>query len=59
MRYVIAIVSISEILFFSASIPCIMATEIPLNIKDFLIIWFERVVLSILIATPLVYWLFI
>ena len=59
VRYVIAIVSISEILFFSASIPCIMATEIPLNIKDFLIIWFERVVLSILIATPLVYWLFI
>lgn len=59
VRYVIAIVSISEILFFSASIPCIMATEIPLNIKDFLIIWFERVVLSILIATPLVYWLFV
>ncbi len=59
VRYVIAIVSISEILFFSASIPCIMATEIPLNLKDFIIIWFERVVLSILIATPLVFWLFV
>ncbi|WP_124059062.1 YjiH family protein [Vaginisenegalia massiliensis] len=57
-RYVIAIVSISEILFFSASIPCMMATDIPLKFKDYLIIWFERVVLSIIIATPLVYWLF-
>lgn len=59
VRYVMAIVSISEILFFSASIPCIMATEIPLTFKDYIVIWFERVVLSIIVATPIVYWLFV
>ncbi|MCZ0717422.1 YjiH family protein [Aerococcus kribbianus] len=59
VQYVIAIVCISEILFFSASIPCIMSTDIPLKLKDYLIIWFERVVLSLIIATPIVYWLFV
>ncbi len=56
-RFVIGVVSISEILFFSASIPCILATEVPISIKDLIIIWVERVILSILIATPIV-WLF-
>lgn len=58
-QYIIAVVCISEILFFSASIPCIMSTDIPLKLKDYLIIWVERVILSLLIATPLVYWLFV
>ena len=55
---VIAIVCVSEILFFSASIPCILGTDIKLSIKDILIIWFERVVLSLIIATPVVHLLF-
>lgn len=54
-RFIIAIVSVSEILFLSASIPCIMGTEIPVSMKDFFIIWFERVVLSLILAAPLVY----
>lgn len=53
LKFVIAIVSISEILFFSASIPCVMGTDIPLKLRDILVIWFERVVLSILLAIPL------
>lgn len=57
-RFLIAIVSVSEILFFSASIPCMMATEIPLTIKDYIIIWIERVVLSILIAAPILHLIF-
>ena len=57
-KFLIAIVSVSEILFFSASIPCIMATEIPLNMKDYFIIWIERVVLSILIAAPILHLIF-
>lgn len=57
-KFLIAIVSVSEILFFSASIPCIMATEIPLTLKDYLIIWVERVVLSILIAAPILHFIF-
>ncbi|CCQ97545.1 Membrane protein [[Clostridium] ultunense Esp] len=54
-RFLIAIVSVSEILFFSASIPCMMATEIPLTMKDYIIIWVERVILSILIAAPILH----
>lgn len=57
-KFLIAIVSVSEILFFSASIPCIMATKIPLTIKDYFIIWIERVVLSILIAAPILHLIF-
>lgn len=55
---VIAIVCVSEILFFSASIPCVLGTDIKLNLKDILIIWFERVVLSLILAVPVVKFLF-
>lgn len=51
-RYVAAVISISSVLFFSAMIPCVLATEIPLSVPKMVIIWFERVVLSILIAAP-------
>ncbi len=53
IKFVIAVVSISEILFFSASIPCVMGTDIPITLKDIVVIWFERVVLSIIITVPL------
>lgn len=54
-RFIGAIVSISSILFFSASIPCLIATGIPITIKQIVIIWFERVVLTLLLATPITY----
>jgi len=50
VRYVVGVVSISSILFFSASIPCIMSTSIPLSMKDMIIVWFQRTVLSLIIA---------
>ncbi len=53
-KFVVAIISVSEILFFSASIPCILATSIPLTVKDIVIVWFERVLISLIIAIPLV-----
>ena len=53
LKFVIAVVSISEILFFSASIPCVMGTDIPLSLRDIVVIWFERVVLSIIITIPI------
>ncbi|MGM0378613.1 MAG: YjiH family protein [Bacillota bacterium] len=49
-KYVIGVVSVAAILFFSASIPCILSTDIPISIKDILIIWFERTVLAIILA---------
>jgi len=49
-RYVISVVCVSSILFFSASIPCILSTEIPISIFDILIIWLERSILSLALA---------
>lgn len=52
-RFTVAVVCVSEVLFFSASIPCMMATEIPLNMKDYIVIWIERVILSLIITVPI------
>lgn len=57
-KFIVAVVSISAILFFSAVIPVILATEIPLTIRQMLIIWFERVVLTLILVTPIAFLLF-
>lgn len=57
-KMLVAVVSVSEILFFSASIPVMMGTEIPLKFSDYIIIWIERVILSIVITMPILYILF-
>lgn len=49
-RYVAGVISISSVLFFSAMIPCVLATEIPISVGKMVIIWFQRVALSILLA---------
>ncbi len=55
LKVVIAIVSVSGIIFFSALVPCIVSTEIPLSIPVLIVIWIERVILTLVIAAPLVY----
>ena len=57
-RFVIAVTSISGILFFSASIPCVMSTKIPISVRDMVVVWFQRVVLTILITAPVAIFLF-
>ena len=52
-RLVIAVVSVSQIIFFSALVPCVLATDIPIRIWQMVVIWVERVVLTILLAAPL------
>ena len=49
-KYVVAVVSVSAILFFGGSIPCVLATNIKIKIWEIIVIWFERTVLSILLA---------
>ncbi len=56
-RFVIAVLSVSSILFFSASIPCILATKIPLSIREIVMIWIERVILTLLLVIPLAFFL--
>ncbi|MBO1513734.1 YjiH family protein [Metabacillus sp. BG109] len=55
VKFVIAVVSVSAIIFFSALVPCIVSTEIPISIPKLIIIWIERVILTLIIVTPLAF----
>ena len=55
VKFVTAIVSVSSVLFLSASIPCVLATRIPLSLGQLLLIWLQRTLLSLLFAIPLAY----
>ncbi|MCI1693185.1 YjiH family protein [Aneurinibacillus aneurinilyticus] len=57
-KFVIAVVSVSSVLFFSASIPCILSTEIPISIPQLIIVWFQRTLLTFLLVTPVAFLLF-
>lgn len=52
-RFIISVLSISQVLMFSTTIPCVVATEIPVSIKDMVIIWLERTILSLLLIVPI------
>lgn len=52
VKLVTAITSISAIIFFSALVPCILATDIKIPIWKLTLIWFIRVALTLLIAIP-------
>lgn len=51
--FIIAVVSVSGIIFLSAMVPSILATDIPVKFWQLIVIWFERVILSIVITTPI------
>ena len=57
-RFIVAVLSVSSILFFSAVIPVIISTDIPIPISKLVIIWFQRVVLTLIIIIPLAKLLF-
>lgn len=54
-KFVIAVVSVSAIIFFSALIPCIVSTDIPISLPKLLIIWLERVILTLIITIPVAF----
>ena len=58
VKFIVAVVSVSQIIFFSAMVPCVMATDIPISIPKMLVIWAERVILTLVFVTPLAYLLF-
>lgn len=49
-RFVVGVVSVSSVLFLSASIPCVLATGIPVSLGQMIFIWLIRVLLSIPLA---------
>ena len=55
VKFVTAIVSVSSVLFLSASIPCVLATRIPLSLGHLLLIWLQRTLLSLVLSIPLAY----
>jgi nucleoside recognition membrane protein YjiH len=57
-KFVIGVVSVSAIIFFSALVPCILSTDIPISIPQLLAIWVERTILTILLASPIAFLLF-
>ncbi|GAA2098397.1 MULTISPECIES: YjiH family protein [Brevibacterium] len=52
-RFTVAVVCVSAIIFFSAMVPSVLATDIPVKLWHMIVIWFERVVLSVLLTAPL------
>ncbi|WP_415782918.1 YjiH family protein [Bacillus manliponensis] len=54
-KFVIAVVSVSSILFFSASIPCILSTDIPLKVSELIMLYIIRTILTLIIVTPIAY----
>ena len=57
-KFIVAVVSVSSVLFLSAVIPLILSTNIPVSFRDMIIIWFERVVLTLILVTPIAFLLF-
>lgn len=57
-KFVMGVLSVSAIIFFSATIPTILATDIEVSIPKLIIIWIERTILTILIATPIAFYCF-
>lgn len=52
-KLVAGITAISSILFVSASIPCIMATSIPISFYGLTFVWFVRTAISLVVSIPL------
>lgn len=57
-RFVTGVISISSVLFFSGTIPCILATDIKISIKDMLLILIERIALTLILLVPIIRVLF-
>lgn len=58
VKFIVAVVCVSQVIFFSALVPCLVATDIPLSLPKLMVIWFERVVLTLVIVTPVAFLLF-
>lgn len=57
-RFTVAVMSVSAIIFFSSVVPVILSTEVKISVGKLVIIWFERVVFTLLITIPFALWIF-
>lgn len=50
LRFMLAVLPVSSIIFLASFVPCLMATDVPVKFSHILLVWLERMILSILIA---------
>lgn len=50
LRFMLAVLPVSSIIFLASFVPCCMGTEVPVKFWHLLVIWLERMILSIIIT---------
>ena len=50
LRFMLAVLPVTAIVFLASFVPCCMGTEVPVKFSHLMIIWLERMILSILIC---------
>lgn len=50
IRYMMAVLPVTAIVFLASFVPCLMGTEVPVKFWHLVVIWLERMFLSILIV---------
>lgn len=50
LRFMLAVIPVSSIIFLASFVPCLMATDVPVKFSHIMLIWLERMILSILVA---------
>lgn len=50
-RFVVGVLAIGEIVFFTGTIPCILPSNIDVSLGKLFIIWIERVVCIVALAS--------
>lgn len=57
-KFTIAVTSVSAVLFFSASIPSLLSTAIPIKMRNIILIWVERTIFSLILAAAIAHLVF-
>ncbi len=50
LRFMLAVLPVTSIIFLASFVPCCMGTEVPVKFSHLMIIWLERMILSIIIT---------
>lgn len=54
-NFTMGALAISEIIFLDGTIPCILASDIKISMPKLMVLWFERVVVTILLASAVIH----
>jgi len=50
LRFMLAVLPVTSIIFLASFVPCCMGTEVPVKFWHLLVIWLERMIISIIIT---------